>query len=180
MSFRRFTAALATVSLAALSVACDDEDNRVSVDGTLKADGYALFAVDNDRQQRADVVVTVREADPDATYVLLYSASAPRNVGWFLFDPSTKSRCGGDVGSHCEVDGYGYMVDYVKVPAGATDITLRDQRCGCDGNDKHREWTGHWAVMRIERTERENKVSFEVTPKKIDTFTDEPTISQLQ
>lgn len=159
---------------------CDIDSAKASADGTIAADGYALFAVDNERQQRNDVTVTVSDADPGATYVLLYSDKAPRNVGWFLFDPSTKSRCGGDTGPHCEVSGFGHMVDFVKVPEGATQVTLRDERCGCDADHDSRSWTGHWAVMRVERTNRTNKVKFDVEALKVKDFASEPDIEQLQ
>lgn len=158
---------------------CDDTTTK-NVDGVIDADGYALFAVDNDRQQRDDVTVTVREADPGATYVLLYSPTAPRDVGWFQFDPSTKSRCGGDTGPHCEVPSFGYMVDFAKVPEGAAEITLRDERCGCDADNKGSSWTGHWAVMRVERTQRTNKITFDVKTVKVSSFATEPNVKQLQ
>lgn len=166
--------------LALAAVGCVNDEEGASVDGTIKSDGYALFSVDNDRQQRNDVTVTVRDADPSATYVLLYSASAPKNVGWFLFDPNTTSRCGGDTGPHCEVPGFGYMVDTIKVPEGATEVTLRDDRCGCDGDNYRSGWTGHWAVMRIERTNRENGVRFDVQARKVKDYAIEPQIEQLQ
>lgn len=183
MFLRRFLSIATVVSLASLAVACDDKDNIGSIDGTLRADGYALFSVDNTRQQRDDVVITVRNVTPGNTYVLLYSAEAPKNAGWFQFDPSTKQRCGGDVGDHCKVDGYGWMVDTIKVPDGATEIVLRDERCGCNADRKDDDWTGHWAVMRIERqtaTSTESPIHFEVQPHKIDSFTVEPDITQLQ
>ena len=151
-----------------------------SVDGTISSDGYALFAVDNDRQQRNDVAVTVTDADPGATYVLLYSSRAPKNVGWFLFDPKSKSRCGGDTGPHCEVPGFGHLVDVVTVPEGATEITLRDERCGCDADRYRSPWSGHWAVMRVERTNRTNKVRFDVDALKVKDYAVEPDIKQLQ
>lgn len=163
---------------AAGAAGCDDTSTK-KVDVTMKADGYALFAVDNDRQQRDDVTVTVREADPGATYVLLYSPEAPTEVGWFQFDPSSKSRCGGDTGPHCEATKSAYMVDFIKVPEGATEVTLRDERCGCDAN-KSDGWIGHWAVMRIERTTRTNKITFDVKAIKVKDFASEPEIKQLQ
>ena len=156
------------------------DEESASITATMKSDGYALFSVDNDRQQRNDVTVTVKDVDPGSTYVLLYATSAPKNVGWFLFDPSTKSRCGGDVGPHCEVPGFGYMVDTVRVPDGATEITMRDDRCGCDADESHEGWTGHWAVMRVERTNRENTVTLDVRAHKVKDFADEPKILQLQ
>lgn len=160
---------------------CLEDEETTQVDGTMKADGYALFAVENDRQQRNDVTVTVHDADPGATYVLLYSDDAPKSVGWFLFDPNTRSRCGGDVGPHCEVaGGFGYMVDVVKVPEGATEVSLRDQRCGCDADNYRSGWTGHWAVMRIERTDRTNRITFDVHALKVKDYAIEPQIDQLQ
>jgi hypothetical protein len=183
MSLRRFSSVLAVVSVSALAVACDDKDNIGSVDGTLHTAGYALFSVDNSRQQRDDAVVTVRNVTPGQTYVLFYSGAAPKNAGWFLFDPKTKERCGGDVGDHCKVDGYGWMVDQVTVPDNATEVVLRDERCGCNGDREYDDWTGHWAVMRIERatsTTPESPIHFEVQPHKISSFTAEPDISQLQ
>lgn len=178
MFVRRSFRALAIVGLSALAVACDEADNIGSLDGTLHSDGYALFSVDNTRQQRNDVVVTVRGVTPGQSYVLLYSPDAPRNAGWFLFDPSTRSRCGGEIGAHCKVDGYGYMVDTIK--ATSTEIVLRDERCGCDADNDDHDWTGHWAVMRVERTTAESPIHFEVAPHKVKSFTVEPDISQLQ
>jgi hypothetical protein len=162
------------------AVGCVEDEESAKVAGTIKSDGYALFVVDNDRQQRNDVTVTVREADPGTTYVLLYSESAPKDVGWFLFDPTTKSRCGGDTGPHCEVPSFGFMVDVAKVPEGATEVTLRDERCGCDADSSGSSWTGHWAVMRIERTSRTNQVTFDVKALKVKDFAVEPEIRQLQ
>ena len=178
MSLRRMLAVI-SLSLVAFTVACDD-DNTGALDGTMKTDGYALFSVDNARQQRDNVTVTVRNADPNATYVLFYSDVAPKNAGWFQFDPSTKERCGGEVGDHCKVDGYGWMVDYGKVAAGTSELTLRDERCGCDSYRDYDDWTGHWAVMRVERTNTENTIHFVVDPVRVKDFTDEPDISQLQ
>jgi hypothetical protein len=180
-SLKPRSAALALLlSVSSLAVVGCENEESVTVDGILSADGYALFAVDNDRQQRNDVSVTIREADPGATYVLLYSAGAPKNSGWFQFDPSTKTRCGGDTGPHCETPGFGYMVDVVTVPEGATEITLRDDRCGCNGDSPSESWTGHWAVMRIEHTNRTNKVAFDVHVVKVKDFTTEPQVQQLQ
>ena len=183
MVLRRISSLAAIVLVSALALACDDKDNIGSIDGSLKADGYALFAVDNTRQQRDNVVVTVRNVTPGNSYVLFYSKEAPKNAGWFLFDPSTRSRCGGSVGDHCKVDGYGWMVDTVKVPEGATEIVLRDEQCGCDADRDDDDWTGHWAVMRIERgttTTPESPIHFEVQPHKVEAFTVEPDITQLQ
>jgi hypothetical protein len=163
-----------------LAIGCVEDNESASISGTINSDGYALFSVDNDRQQRNDVTVTVKDADPGSTYVLLYSESAPKNVGWFLFDPAAKSRCGGDTGPHCEVPGFGYMVDTLKVPEGATEITLRDDRCGCDADHHRSGWTGHWAVMRVERTNRENQVTFDVQAHKVKDYAIEPQIQQLQ
>ena len=161
LRFTTFPTAIVVAIASVAAVGCLDDQESAKVEGTMNADGYALFAVENDRQQRNDVTVTVRDVEPGASYVLLYSSSAPRNVGWFLFDPSTKSRCGGDTGPHCEVRGYGHMVDVVKVPEGATEVQLRDERCGCDADREDTRWTGHWAVMRVERTDRTSSITFE-------------------
>ncbi len=177
-SFLGVAILVATTSLGA--VGCVNDEESASVDGTMKSDGYALFSVENSRQQRNDVTVTIKDADPGASYVLLYSDKAPKNVGWFLFDPSTKSRCGGDTGPHCEVAGFGYMVDVAKAAEGVTEVTLRDGRCGCDADRHHSSWTGHWAVMRIERTDRTNKIRFEVQALKVKDYATEPEIEQLQ
>ena len=182
MLLRRLLRITAVVSLASLAVACDDS-NIGSIDGSLRTDGYALFSVDNSRQQRDDVVITVGNVTPGQTYVLLYSQDAPKDAGWFQFDPTTKERCGGDVGDHCKVDGYGWMVDTITVPEGAPNIVLRDERCGCNADRKDDDWTGHWAVMRVERqtpTTTASPIHFEVQPHKIESFTVEPDITQLQ
>jgi hypothetical protein len=168
------------VMLGLTAVGCVEDEENAKVDGTIKADGYALFAVDNDRQQRNDVTVTVRDADPGSTYVLLYSEGAPKSVGWFLFDPTTRSRCGGETGPHCEVPEFGHMVDFVTVPEGETEVTLRDERCGCDADSSAESWTGHWAVMRVERTNRTNQFSFDVKALKVKDFVAVPEIKQLQ
>ena len=175
---------LPSVAILAISAsACDGDDNIGSIDGTLHSDGYALFSVDNDRQQRNDVVVTVRNVRPGENYVLLYSRDAPKAVGWFQFDPGSVSRCGGDVGDHCKVGDYGWMVDSVRVPDNATEFVFRDERCGCDGDHDSEDWTGHWAIMRIEPatvTSPESPIHFEVNARKIQSFTVEPDITQLQ
>ena len=177
--FSTFPAAIVAIaSLAA--VGCVDDEEDAKVDGTMSADGYALFAVENDRQQLDDVTVTIRDVEPGATYVLLYSGRAPKNVGWFLFDPSTKSRCGGSTGPHCEVRDYGYMVDVIEVPEGATEVELRDERCGCDADRADRSWTAHWAVMRVERSDRASAITFGVRAHKVKGFALEPRIEQLQ
>jgi hypothetical protein len=178
MSLRRFLPAFVVLSLG-----CHTDDDVGSIDGALHADGYALFSVDNDRQQRNDVVITVRNVRPGETYVLLYSKAAPKAVGWFAFDPATTSRCGGDEGDHCRVGDYGWLIDTVRVPAGANDITFRDQRCGCNADRESEDWTGHWAVMRIERgtlTTPESPIHFEASARKVEGFTVEPDITQLQ
>ncbi len=176
---RSVVAFLGVLSLASARGGCkEQEDERLDV--TMRSDGYALFAVDNERQQQNDVAITVRDVDPGATYVLLYSRKAPQNVGWFAFDPTTRERCGGDTGSHCSIDGYGYMVDAVTAAGGASEITLRDQRCGCDGDNDSKDWTGHWAVMRVERTGRTNRVAIDVHAKEISGYASDPKIAQLQ
>ncbi len=172
---------LSIVAGLACAVAGCDVDTTADVDGTLRADGFALFAVENDRAQRNDVTVTIDDVDPGATYVLLYSPTAPRNVGWFLFDPSTRSTCNSDLVGACEVAGYGYVVDVVTAPDDAKRITLSDERCGCDGSRKS-HWTGHWAVMRIERTSRTNRLRFDVHARESDDggFAKAPDVDQLQ
>jgi hypothetical protein len=184
MSLQRLLSVALVASLAPLAAGCTSDQELAQLDGTLDTDGYALFAVDNQRQQRNDVTVRIRNADPGATYVLFYSPRAPRNVGWFQFDPRDKSRCGGDIGAHCEVDGFGFMVDVQTAPDdGASDraeVTLRDDRCGCDGDHDDDDWTGHWAVMRVERTNRTNPITIDVWAKRIRSYASEPKIMQLQ
>ena len=58
-------------------------------------------------------------------------------------------------------------------------VTLRDDRCGCNADNDDRDWTGYWAVMRVERPGRENLVRFEVWAKAVKSHADEPTIRQL-
>lgn len=178
---RSLLAAAAVLAVTSLAVVgCHGDTATASMNVTMHADGYALFSVDNPRQQRNDVTVTVSDADPGATYVLLYSSGAPRNVGWFLFDPSSTSRCGGDIGPHCEVPGFGYLADVATVSENGASVTLRDDRCGCDADRQGRSWTGHWAVMRIERTNRSNEVRFEVEAIKVKSHAEEPDIDHLQ
>ena len=177
-SFFASAAILAVTSLGA--VGCVEDRANTFMDVTMDADGYALFAVDNSRQQRNDVTVTITDADPGATYVLLYSSRAPRNVGWFLFDPGSTSRCGGDPGPHCEVPGFGHMVDVATVPENGTSVTLRDERCGCDADRESSSWSGHWAVMRIERTNRTNQIRFDVEAIRVKNYAVEPEIDHLQ
>jgi hypothetical protein len=174
------TIAFLSCAIGVTAVGCTNDEEHTVVDTTMNADGYALFAVDNDRQQRNDLSIVVRDVDPGATYVLLYSDKAPTNVGWFLFDPNDKTRCGGDIGPHCEVAGYGYMVDVLKVREGTKEITLRDGRCGCDADRYRSSWTGHWAVMRVERTNRTNPVTVDVWAKRVKDYAVEPEVKQLQ
>ncbi|MBX3215581.1 MAG: hypothetical protein KF850_26315 [Labilithrix sp.] len=176
----RVVRALAVGIVALAGAGCDADEESVTTEGTMRSDGYALFAVDNKRQQRNDVTVTVGDADPGATYVLLYSERAPRNVGWFRFDPGSRSRCGGSTGPHCEVPAFGHMVDVVTVPEGASEVVLRDERCGCDADNDDASWTGHWAVMRIERTDRTNTLRFDVRALKVRGYASEPKVDQLQ
>lgn len=167
-------------ALAFALAGCSDPTEHSQLDATMKSDGYALFAVDNDRQQRNDVQVFVQDAEPGATYALLYSPDAPASAGWFLLDPSAHSRCGGDLGPHCRLEGgFGYLVDLVTVPEGATEIVLRDDRCGCDSKSETRDWTGHWAVMRLERTDEENQLVVHVWAKTLRNIATEPSITQL-
>lgn len=181
---RRLTPAvtLAALALAAAStlVGCVDKEEHAQLDATMKSDGYALFAVDNTRQQRNDVSIKVKDAEPGATYALLYSPEPPTSAGWFQLDVTSRSRCGGDLGPHCEIQGgFGYLVDFVKVPEGSSEITLRDARCGCDAKNDSKSWTGHWAVMRIERTNKPNQMTVDVWAKAIKDFSNEPDITQL-
>lgn len=172
---------LCLTALAASSlVGCADKEEHAQLDATMTSDGYALFAVDNDRQQRNDVTFRVKDAEPGATYALLYSPDAPTSAGWFQLDVSSRSRCGGDLGPHCEIQGgFGYLVDFVKVPEGATEIVLRDDRCGCDAKNDSKSWTGHWAVMRIERTNKPNQMTVDVWAKTLQSIATEPDITQL-
>ncbi len=162
------------------AVGCVNKEELTTGDFVLKADGYALFAVNNEQQQRNDFIAKVKNPDPNATYVLFYSPEAPGNAGWFLFDPNSKERCGGDLGEHCKVGEFGYMVDFKKAPEGATEIILRDDRCGCDANNHSKRWTGHWAVMRVERTNNESPMTVDVWAKAIKDFANDVSIDQLQ
>lgn len=172
-------ACLAAVSASSL-VGCVDDQEHAQLDATMKSDGYALFAVENHRQQRNDVSIRIKDAEPGATYALLYSPDAPGSAGWFQLDVNSRSRCGGDLGPHCEIQGgFGYLVDWIKVPDGTTEITLRDDRCGCDAKNESRSWTGHWAVMRIERTNKPNQMTVDVWAKTIKDISSEPDITQL-
>ena len=172
--------------LAALSafgaVGCEDDQEHAQLDATMKADGYALFAVDNDRQQRNDVYVKIKDAEPGQTYALIYSGEAPKSSGWFQLDVNGRQRCGGDTGPHCEIPGgHGYLVDFVTVAQDAPrgEITLRDDRCGC-GSNHSQHWTGHWAVLRVKRTNLENQLTVDVWAKREQkTIVTEPEITQL-
>lgn len=180
MSLARLHLASIVAVLAASAVGCEPDEEHSSLDATMKSDGYALFAVDNNRQQRNDVTVKVKDAEPNATYALIYSPNAPTSSGWFQLDVNAKSRCGGDVGPHCDIgSGFGYLVDWIKVPEGKTEVTLRDDRCGCDARNDSKAWTGHWAVMRIERTNTEDQLQVDVWTKPIESIATEPEITQL-
>jgi hypothetical protein len=177
----RFFPVLVLAAAAATSaVGCVNKEELSTLDATIKSDGYALFAVNNEQQQRNDFIVKVKNPDPNSTYVLFYSPDTPGTAGWFLFDPAGRERCGGDLGEHCKVGEYGYMVDYKKAGEGAQEIILRDDRCGCDANNTSKHWTGHWAVMRVERTNKENQVTVDVWAKAIKDFANDVSIDQLQ
>src|SRR5690349_13765754 len=107
MTLPRFVtrlAPIAALALVALTVpGCDDDQEHSQLDATMKSDGYALFAVDNNRQQRNDVSIKIKDAEPNATYALIYSPDAPTSSGWFQLDVNSRSRCGGDLGPHCEL-----------------------------------------------------------------------------
>jgi hypothetical protein len=183
MSLARLNVAsmIATVALlAATAVGCKADEEHTQFDATMKSDGYALFSVDNNRQQRNDVTIKIKDAEPNATYALIFSNDAPTSSGWFALDVNAKSRCGGDLGPHCDLgSGQGYLVDWIKVPEGATEITLRDDRCGCDARNDSKAWTGHWAVLRVERTNTEDQLQVDVWAKPIETIATEPEVSQL-
>ena len=181
MSLARLAPVLVLAALAASTVVgCNDPQEHAELDGTMKSDGYALFAVDNNRQQRDDVTLRVKNADPGATYVLIYSDQAPASAGWFALDLGSVSRCGGDLGPHCSIPGgFGYLVDYAKVAEGETEVVLRDDRCGCDASNISKDWTGHWAVMRIERTDKPNDVKLDVWAKELSSYATKPDIEQL-
>jgi hypothetical protein len=180
MHASKISFALLVSALLVSTTGCTEDVEHAGVDGTMKSDGYALFSVDNERQQRNDVSITVRDVDPGATYVLIYTSKAPPNVGWFQFDPASKSRCGGDVGDHCAIPGYGYLVDVVTVPEGAREITLRDDQCGCDADHYDKDWTGHWAVMRIERPNKTSPIRVDVWAKAVKSHAEKPDLAQLQ
>lgn len=173
-------AALAFAALPVTVAGCAEREEHTGLDATMKADGYALFEVENERQQRNDVSVSVTDDEVGATYVLIYSYEPPTNVGWFQLDPSSTERCGGDIGSHCVIHGYGWLVDVAVVQPGSSGVTLRDGRCGCDADNQDRDWTGYWAVMRIERPGRENPIRFDVWAKAVKSHADEPKVRQLQ
>jgi hypothetical protein len=69
----------------------------------------------------------------------------------------------------------------VTVSGGKTEITLRDDRCGggC-AVDGDKDWTGHWAVMRIERTNRPSAVRFDVWARALEDHAEKPDVLQLQ
>lgn len=166
--------------LAATAVGCERDEEHAQLDATMKSDGYALFSVDNNRQQRNDVTIKIKDAEPGSTYALLYSPDAPTSAGWFALDVNAKSRCGGDLGPHCDIGrGHGYLVDWIKVAEGTTEITLRDDRCGCDARNDSKSWTGHWAVIRVERTNTEDQLQVDVWTKPLEIIATEPEISQL-
>ena len=176
----RLLVAFATLALSIGVAGCTEDVEHAGVDGTMKSDGYALFSVENQRQQRNDITVTIRDVEPGSTYVLIYNDLAPRDVGWFRFDPTTTSRCGGDIGAHCAITNVGYLVDVVKVPEGASEITLRDDQCGCDADRYEKDWTAHWAVMRIERPNKESPIRLDVWAKAVKNHAEKPDLSQLQ
>lgn len=180
MSLPRLSLISSVALLAFAAAGCDIDEEHKSLDATMKADGYALFAVENNRQQRNDVSIKVKDAEPNATYALIYSESAPVSSGWFQLDLNGKVRCGTVIGSHCEIPaGHGYLVDWVKVPEGASEIVLRDERCGCDEKNEDKAWTGHWAVLRVERTNTEDQLTVDVNVKAVKSIATEPDIHQL-
>ena len=167
MSTLRFASLLL---LLATAVGCADPD-FVRVDATMKSDGYALFSVDSDRE-RHDVAVTIRDPDPNATYVLIHSEREPTNVGWFRLEAPVSpwacrtvlgpDRCIDDIGAvpGRELIGYGVVIESVKVPAKGASVTLRGQstHCTAECNGK-----SYWAVMRVERTDRSTPIQLDVT-----------------
>jgi hypothetical protein len=172
-------AAVATATFGALG--CSNAEEHAQIDATMNTDGYALFAVENQRQQRNDVTLTVKNPDPNSTYVLIYASDAPKSSGWFKLDTNRVERCGGDLGPHCDIgDGFGYLVDVHTVKEGETSFALRDDRCGCDSKNAAHNWTGYWAVMRVERTGKTNPVTVDVWAKQIRDYAHEPDIKQLQ
>jgi hypothetical protein len=185
MDLRRIAPSfLAFAPLALSGAGCMHETEFTHFDGEIRQDGYALFEIKNDRAQHDDVVVHVGGVDPGTRYVLLYSDRAPASSGWFQLDPSTRSRCGGSPGPHCDVgDGFGFMVDVVTVPEGKSDVVLRHGVCSCDGDPderRNREWSAYYAVMRVERTGKTQFVKVEVTAREVDGYAETPTIHQLQ
>ena len=181
MSLPRFLSVLFLGSMAAFTaVGCVNKEELTTGDFTLKSDGYALFAVTNEQQQRNDFIAKVKNPEPGQTYVLFYSPDPPGSAGWFAFDPNSKERCGGDLAEHCKVGDFGYLVDFKKAPEGAAEVVLRDDRCGCDANNENKRWTGHWAVMRLERTNKELPITVDVWAKAIKDFANDVSIDQLQ
>lgn len=159
------TGASGAISILTLAIAlgcagCEVDHERSDFDTTMNADGYALVEVENEDARENDVTITVRDADPGATYALLYSHESPRFVGWFQLDPASP-KCGSELRERCEVQGYGHVVDLRRVLPGTTEVALR----GRSEHDDSETWRSYWAVLRIEPTNRPNTVHVTVVAK---------------
>lgn len=164
-----------------LLAACGGTDQK-TVTRPMNADGYSLFEVQNDNQQRNAVTVTLENLTPNTSYVLLYTQNQPDNAGWFAIDPDTLKACSTS-NVQCSIPGYGDLVDVATVAPNTNTLTLHDDRCGCGGDDDDSEddWTGHWAVMRVEQAPSPATIRFHVEAVSVhDNWTTTPDITQLQ
>jgi hypothetical protein len=164
--------------------ACDLHDDQLTrVDATMGSDGYALFEVSNRDPQGTEMIVHVRDAEPNATYALVFAADAPASAGWFELDlvgPRAPLPCAGDVlAPACRLPrGFGWLVDVARAPAAGGTVVLHSERR--EDETEHDGMKGHWAVLRVERTGKQGCLSLEVWGKEGRTGrANEPAVRQL-
>lgn len=163
--------------------AAHERDALTRVDATLGADGYALFEVDSRDPQSTEMIVRVRDAEPGTTYALVFAAEAPASAGWFELDltgPHATLPCAGDVlGPACELpQGFGWLVDVGEAPPDGGTVVLRSERH--EGEKEHDAQTTHWAVLRVERTGKQNRLLLDVWGKEGRSGrANEPTVRQI-
>jgi len=159
---------LSTLVLVALSqTACKKDEASQVWSIPVDDGGYALVRAEVPQDHDLRVKVTIEDAEPGETYVLLHRAgNGPSRVGWVdlsAFADRARDCARRDVdGSACDPQGAGRFVSVATAGSGVVELSHVASRCDDDDDD---DCTAHYAILSLKRLSSARRASFAAVTK---------------